>query len=66
MNKLEAQLIQQGYEYEEIAAGVYLVRNFLNDNEISDVLEVIDNASEDDWKTHYMGFTKNVHFKKYI
>jgi hypothetical protein len=65
MNKLESQLIQQGYEYQEVARGVYLIPNFLTNNEINSVMSVINRASEDDWKTHYMQGVKDLAKRKY-
>lgn len=65
MNKLEAQLIDQGYDYEEVAKGVYLVQNFLTNDEINMVMEVINNATDDDWKTHYMQGVRDLAERKY-
>lgn len=65
MNKLEAQLIKQGYEYEEVASGVYLVYNFLTDSEIDNVLNVIGQANEEDWQSHYMQGVKDLAERKY-
>lgn len=65
MNKLEAQLVKQGYEYDEVARGVYLVHNFLTDSEIDNVLNVIGQATEEDWQTHYMQGVKDLAERKY-
>lgn len=65
MNKLEAQLIKQGYNYEEVARGVYLINNFVTDSEVSSVLKVISNATEEDWQTHYMQGVKDLAERKY-
>lgn len=65
MNKLEAQLILEGYEYEEVAKRVYLIRDFVTDDEINEVMKVINSATEDDWKTHYMQGVKDLAKRKY-
>lgn len=65
MNKLESQLAQLGYDYEEVARGVYLVSNFLLDSEVDDVMSVIDAASEKDWTTHYMQGVEDLAKRKY-
>lgn len=65
MNKLESQLIKQGYEYEEVARGVYLIPDFLTNTEINNVMSVINGASEEDWKTHYMQGVKDLAERKY-
>lgn len=65
MNKLESRIIQLGYEYEEVARGVYLVHNFLSDKEVSSVLSLINSATEEDWQTHYMQGVKDLAKRKY-
>lgn len=65
MNKLEAQLAKLNYNYEEVARGVYLINDFLYDSEISSVMKIIDSASEEDWKTHYMQGVQDLAERKY-
>lgn len=65
MNKLESRLSELGYKYEEVARGVYLVSDFVHDHEIDGVMSVIDAASEEDWKTHYMQGVKDLAERKY-
>jgi hypothetical protein len=65
MNKLESQLSMLGYEYEEVAESVYLVSNFLSDEEISEVMNTVNNASEKDWETHYMNGVIGLAKRKY-
>lgn len=65
MNKLESQLIQLGYDYEEVARGVYLIPDFLSDSEVSQVKGCINGASEEDWTTHYMQGVKDLAERKY-
>lgn len=65
MNKLESKLSELGYSYEEVARGVYLVPDFLTDKEVSDVMSIINSASEEDWKTHYMQGVQDLAERKY-
>ena len=71
MNRVESSLVKLGYDYEEIIANdggpseVYLVRNFISDAEVYEVLKVIGNASEDDWKSHYMSGVEALAERKY-
>ena len=65
MNKLETQLVTLKHDYEEVARGVYLVRDFLTDLEIEMVMKTIEKATEDDWKTHYMQGVKDLAERKY-
>jgi hypothetical protein len=65
MNKLEAQMAKLGYTYEEVARGVYLITDFVTDDEVSAVLDIVNNATEEDWKTHYMQGVKDLAERKY-
>lgn len=65
MNKLESQIIQLGYEYEEVARGVYLIPDFLSDSEVSQVKDCIELATDEDWTTHYMQGVKDLAERKY-
>jgi hypothetical protein len=65
MNKLETQLVTLKHDYEEVARGVYLVRDFVTDLEIEMVMQTIEKATEDDWKTHYMQGVKDLAERKY-
>jgi hypothetical protein len=65
MNKLESQLATLGYEYEEVAESIYLVSNFLSDEEISEVMGTVNSASEKDWETHYMNGVIGLAKRKY-
>lgn len=65
MDKLEAQLIKLGYDYEELARRVYLIPDFLSDKNVEDVLKVINQATEEDWTTHYMQGVRDLAERKY-
>lgn len=65
MDRLEARLAKLGYEYEELAHRVYLVPNFLSDQDVIEVMSVINQATEDDWSTHYMEGVRHLAERKY-
>jgi hypothetical protein len=65
MNKLEAQLIKLGYDYEELAKEVYLINNFLSEQDTVSVMAEINRASEEDWKTHYLRGVQDLAERKY-
>lgn len=72
MNKVESELIKLGYDYEELvskdgtpASEVYLIYDFISQEEADQVFKTIDAASEDDWKTHYMSGVEALAERKY-
>lgn len=72
MNKLESSLVKLGYEYEEAISNdgnprseIYVIRNFISESEVHEVLKVIGAASEDDWETHYMRGVEALAERKY-
>lgn len=65
MNKLESRLTQLGYSYKEVAKRVYLVNDFVLDHEIDSVMSIVNAASEEDWKTHYMQGVQDLAERKY-
>ena len=65
MNKLESQLVQIGYNYDEVARGVYLIPDFLTDEEVSKVMKKIESATQEDWEHHYMQGVKDLAERKY-
>lgn len=50
---LKNEFISDGYEVEELIDGVLLVKNFLSEEDALDLSNIINNASEDDWKKEY-------------
>lgn len=43
-----------GYEVEELASEVWLVRNLVNEEDLKPVFDYIESLSEEDWLGHYM------------
>lgn len=42
-----------GYEVDEVAPRIFMVKDFLKKNEIDSILKEAEDASQKDWETHY-------------
>jgi hypothetical protein len=49
-----------GYEVDEIGYRVFLVKDFIKDEELQVLLDQAKSASEDEWKIHYMDSVVNM------
>ena len=65
MNKIESGIIEAGYEYLEVGPQIYMVYDFLTDEEINYVMEQIDSATQEDWEAHYMEGVKGLAERKF-
>lgn len=54
MKELENRLTKLNYEFEEVADSIFLIKNFLTDDEIDSIMLEINAASQSEWETHYM------------
>ena len=54
MSKLKNHLASLGYRFEEVSDSIFLINDFLRDEEIEVIQREIDGASQEDWETHYM------------
>lgn len=43
----------KGYEVEEISPNIFMVLNFLKDDELNVIMSEAEAATQDDWSTHY-------------
>lgn len=43
-----------GYEVEEIDYRIFLIKNFLLDEEVSSILQIASDSTQEDWESHYM------------
>lgn len=43
-----------GYEVEEIDYRIFLIKNFVGQDEIDKIFKFINNLTQDDWETHYL------------
>lgn len=65
MNKIEAGIIAAGYDYLEVGPQIYMVYDFLSDEEIDSVMSQINNATQEDWEAHYMEGIKGLAERKF-
>jgi hypothetical protein len=47
-------ILSLGYKVEEVGYRIFLIKNFLKNEEIEEFLNQARNSSEDDWSFHYM------------
>jgi hypothetical protein len=65
MSEIEKSLSGLNYEYKEIAPEIFIVKNFLKDEEISLIKKEIALASQEDWEVHYMLGVRDLAERKY-
>jgi hypothetical protein len=65
MKTLASSLQDLGYQYQEVAEGIFLINNFLKEEEFNSINQIIDMASESDWTTHYMNGVIGLAERKY-
>jgi hypothetical protein len=54
MDSLEKKIKELGYDYKKVQESIFLIKNFLTDDEISLIKKEIALASQEDWEVHYM------------
>jgi hypothetical protein len=62
---LEKQLIENNFEIKKIDNSIILVENFISEEEIKDIFNIIDSISEDDWRIEYLGNLKHFCMEKF-
>jgi hypothetical protein len=62
---LEKQLIENNFEIKKIDNNIILVENFISEEEIKDIFNIIDSISEDDWRIEYLGNLKHFCMEKF-
>jgi hypothetical protein len=58
-------LIENNLEFTEVTEDILWVKNFLTQEEINFILDVISKASQADWEVEYMGNLKNFCLEKF-
>lgn len=54
-----------GYEVEEVSYRIFLVKNFLLEEELINILNIIKSLSQEDWEGDYMKSVKEMALKKF-
>jgi hypothetical protein len=65
INKFKQNLTNNNLKVEEITDEVLLVKNFLTQEELDFVWNIINSASQEDWEVEYMGNLKNFCLEKF-
>ena len=52
-------ITSQGYEVEQLDPNIYMVKNFLKEEEILEMWDIINNAQAEDWAQH-QHYTKHL------
>jgi hypothetical protein len=65
MSEIEKSLSRLNYEYKEIAPEIFIVKNFLKDEEVEKILSKINSLSQADWEDHYMRGIVDLARRKY-
>lgn len=62
---LEEQLINNNFDIEKIDDNIILVKDFISEEELDEILNIINSTSEDDWKIEYLSNLKNFCMEKF-
>lgn len=65
MFSVKESLESLSYSYYELAPEIFIVYNFLNDEEIEKILNKIERLSQSDWEKHYMDGVVGLAKRKY-
>jgi len=65
MSKIKQSLDRLGYTYKEIGPQIFVVQNFLKDQEIEKILSKINSLLQVDWEGHYMEGVLGLAERKY-
>lgn len=62
---LNNELVDNGFDVKEVHPNILLIENFLSDEELKEILDIISNTPEDDWKIEYLSNLKNFCMEKF-
>ena len=62
---LEKQLIENNFQIKKIDNNIILVENFISEEELKDIFDIINSIDEDDWRIEYLGNLKNFCMEKF-
>lgn len=65
MISIEQHLINQKYEFDKLASGVWIVYNFFTHKDFEPIWALINGASQEDWETSYRNKQKLLALKKF-
>lgn len=62
---LEKEIVSNNFEIKKIDDNILLVENFISEEELKDIFNIIDNLNNDDWRIEYLGNLKNFCLEKF-
>ena len=62
---LKKELDSNGFDVQEIHPDILLINNFLSDEELKEILDIIDSTPEEAWKIEYLSNLKNFCMEKF-
>jgi hypothetical protein len=62
---LEEKIRSSGFSANEVAPGVLLVEDFISDEELSSILDIINSTKEEDWRIEYISNLKTFCMEKF-
>lgn len=62
---LEEKIISNGFSASQVAPGVLLVEDFISDEELSSILNIIKSTKEEDWRIEYLSNLKTFCMEKF-
>lgn len=62
---LKKELEEAGFNPQEVHPGILLVEDFISDDELQEVLNIINSTSEEDWKIEYLSNLKRFCMEKF-
>jgi hypothetical protein len=62
---LEKELIENNFKIKKIDSNIILVENFISEQDIKDIFDIINSTNEDDWRVEYLGNLKNFCMEKF-
>lgn len=62
---LKKELDSNGFDVQEVHPDILLINNFLSDEELKQILDIIDSTPEEAWKIEYLSNLKNFCMEKF-
>lgn len=62
---LEKKLVENNFEINKIDDNILLVENFISEEELKDIFNIINDLNDEDWRIEYLGNLKNFCLEKF-
>lgn len=62
---LEKELINSNFDIKKIDNNIVLVENFISEEELTDIFNIINSLNDDDWRIEYLGNLKHFCMEKF-